>query len=65
MDTCSRLDEPAVLPLALLWFGLGVSSIVFVMVQSVVWAVYLNTITGFQTVRRRSAWPDKISVCAE
>src|SRR3984893_6981272 len=50
MDTCSRLDEPAVLPLALLWFGLGVSSIVFVMVQSVVWAVSLNTITGFQTV---------------
>jgi NitT/TauT family transport system permease protein len=54
LSTLTAMFNPlpalAVLPLALLWFGLGVSSIVFVMVQSVVWAVSLNTITGFQTV---------------
>ena len=54
LSTLTAMFNPlpalAVLPLALLWVGLGVSSIVFVMVQSVVWAVSLNTITGFQTV---------------
>ena len=54
LSTLTAMFNPlpalAVLPLALLWFGLGVSSIVFVMVQSVVWAVSLNTITGFQMV---------------
>jgi NitT/TauT family transport system permease protein len=35
------------LPLALIWFGLGPSSIVFVLVHSVLWAVSLNTHAGF------------------
>ena len=54
LSTLTAMFNPlpalAVLPLALLWFGLGVPSLVFVMVQSVVWTVSLNTITGFQTV---------------
>ena len=33
----------ALLPLALLWFGLGNASLVFVIVHSVLWAVALNT----------------------
>lgn len=37
----------ALLPLALLWFGLGNASLYFVIVHSVVWAVALNTHTGF------------------
>ena len=40
----------ALLPLALLWFGLGTGSLVFVLVHSVVWAVALNTHSGFQSV---------------
>ncbi|TBN14092.1 ABC transporter permease [Agrobacterium cavarae] len=44
------LPAIAVLPLALLWFGLGTSSIVFVIVHSVLWAVSLNTFTGFLSV---------------
>jgi NitT/TauT family transport system permease protein len=44
------LPALAMLPIALLWFGLGIPSLVFVMVQSVVWTVALNTLTGFQAV---------------
>jgi len=44
------LPAIALFPLALLWFGLGQSSIVFVIVHSVLWAVALNTHTGFQAV---------------
>src|SRR5690606_33574985 len=40
----------ALLPLALIWFGLGVSSIAFVIVHSVLWAVSLNVLTGFRSV---------------
>ena len=38
------------LPLALLWFGLGAPSIVFVIVNSVLWAVALNTHAGCMAV---------------
>lgn len=38
------------LPLALLWFGLGQGSLVFVLVHSVLWPLALNTLTGFQAV---------------
>jgi NitT/TauT family transport system permease protein len=44
------LPAIALLPLALLWFGLGAPSIIFVIVHSVLWAVALNTHTGFQSV---------------
>ena len=44
------LPAIAILPLALLWFGLGVQSLVFVIVHSVLWAVALNTFSGFQAV---------------
>jgi NitT/TauT family transport system permease protein len=44
------LPAIALLPLALLWFGLGTASIVFVIVHSVLWAVALNTQTGFASV---------------
>ncbi len=44
------LPAIALLPIALLWFGLGMPSLVFVIVHSVLWAVALNTHTGFQSV---------------
>lgn len=44
------LPALALLPLALLWFGFGLASIVFVICQSVVWVVSLNTLTGFMAV---------------
>jgi NitT/TauT family transport system permease protein len=44
------LPAIALLPLALIWFGLGVGSLVFVLVHSVLWAVALNTHAGFRGV---------------
>jgi NitT/TauT family transport system permease protein len=54
LSTLTAMFNPlpaiALLPLALLWFGLGNASIVFVVVHSVLWAVALNTDSGFQAV---------------
>ncbi len=44
------LPAIALLPLAFLWFGLGDISIIFVLVHSVLWAVALNTHSGFKAV---------------
>jgi NitT/TauT family transport system permease protein len=44
------LPAIALLPLALIWFGLGYGSIVFVIVHSVLWAVALNTHAGCMAV---------------
>ncbi|MGN6388220.1 MAG: ABC transporter permease [Burkholderiaceae bacterium] len=54
LETVTSMFNPlpaiALLPLALLWFGLGTGSLVFVLIHSVVWAVSLNTLSGFQSV---------------
>ncbi|MCG7404907.1 MULTISPECIES: ABC transporter permease [Caballeronia] len=44
------LPSIALLPLALLWFGLGTGSLLFVLVHSVLWPLALNTYAGFQAV---------------
>lgn len=44
------LPAIALLPLALLWFGLGVPSLVFVIGHSVLWAVALNAHGGIAAV---------------
>ena len=44
------LPAIALLPLALLWFGLGTGSLVFVLVHSVLWPLALATFAGFQAV---------------
>jgi NitT/TauT family transport system permease protein len=54
LSTLTAMFNPlpaiALLPLSLLWFGLGVKSLVFVIVHSVLWAVALNTHSGFTSV---------------
>ena len=54
LSTITSMFNPlpaiALLPLAMLWFGLGTMSLVFVLVHSVLWAVALNTHTGFLAV---------------
>lgn len=54
LETLTSMFNPlpaiALLPLALIWFGLGSLSIVFVLVHSVLWAVALNTHSGFMSV---------------
>ncbi|MDU1668865.1 MAG: ABC transporter permease subunit [Bradyrhizobium sp.] len=44
------LPAIALLPLAMLWFGLGETSLIFVLVHSVLWPFALATFTGFQSV---------------
>jgi len=44
------LPSIALLPLAMLWFGLGTFSLVFILIHAVLWAVALNTYVGFQGV---------------
>jgi NitT/TauT family transport system permease protein len=54
LSTLTAMFNPlpaiALLPLALLWFGLGIPSLIFVIIHSVLWAVALNTHTGFLAV---------------
>jgi NitT/TauT family transport system permease protein len=54
LETLTAMFNPlpaiALLPLALIWFGLGTGSLVFVLVHSVLWAVALNTHAGFLSV---------------
>lgn len=44
------LPAIALLPLALIWFGLGNISIVFVLIHAVLWPMALNTHSGFLAV---------------
>jgi len=54
LSTLTAMFNPlpaiALLPLALIWFGLGTPSLVFVIIHSVLWAVALNTLSGFRAV---------------
>src|ERR1700686_2525607 len=54
LSTLTAMFNPlpaiALLPLALLWFGLGNPSLVFVLIHSVLWPVSLNTHSGFLAV---------------
>jgi len=51
LSTLTSMFNPlpaiALLPLALLWFGLGENSLVFVLAHSVMWPMAVNTYTGF------------------
>ena len=54
LSTLTAMFNPlpaiALLPLGLLWFGLGNPSLIFVLIHSVLWAVSLNTFSGFLAV---------------
>jgi NitT/TauT family transport system permease protein len=44
------LPSVAMLPLAMIWFGLGKGAIIFVLIHAVLWSVALNTHAGFRSV---------------
>jgi NitT/TauT family transport system permease protein len=54
LETLTAMLNPlpaiALLPLALVWLGLGNPSIIFVLIHAVMWPVALNTHSGFQSV---------------
>jgi NitT/TauT family transport system permease protein len=44
------LPSIALLPIALIWFGFGDNSVIFVLVHAVLWPVALNTYAGFRAI---------------
>ena len=54
LETLTSMFNPlpaiALLPLTLIWFGLGNSSLIFILIHSVLWSVALNTHSGFKSV---------------
>ena len=54
LETLTAMFNPlpaiALLPLALIWFGLGNLSIIFVLVHAVMWPIALNAHSGFMGV---------------
>ena len=44
------LPAIALLPMAMLWFGLGPAAVVFTLLHSIIWPVALNTHSGFMGV---------------
>lgn len=54
LETLTAMLNPlpaiALLPLALIWLGLGDPSIIFVLVHAVMWPIALNTHSGFKGV---------------
>ncbi len=56
LETITSMLNPlpavALLPLALIWFGLGDGSLIFVLINSVTWAIALNTHSGFTGVSK-------------
>src|SRR5690554_4237395 len=54
LETLTSMFNPlpsiALLPLSMIWFGLGEGSIIFVLIHAVLWAVALNTHSGFRSV---------------
>jgi NitT/TauT family transport system permease protein len=54
LETLTSMFNPlpsiALLPLAMVWFGLGNASLIFVLIHAVLWSVALNTHAGFRSV---------------
>ena len=46
------LPAVALLPLLIIWFGLGSLSLLIVVVNSALWPIFLNAYTGFRTVHQ-------------
>lgn len=54
LSTLTSMFNPlpaiALLPIAMLWFGLGEASLIFVLIHAVLWPLSLNTHSGFMAV---------------
>jgi NitT/TauT family transport system permease protein len=46
------LPSVALLPLLIIWFGLGSFSLLIVVLNSALWPIFLNSYTGFKTVHQ-------------
>src|SRR5262245_2529996 len=54
LETLTAMFHPlpsiALLPIAFIWFGIGDSGVIFVLIHAVLWSVALNTHSGFRAV---------------
>jgi NitT/TauT family transport system permease protein len=54
LETLTSMFHPlpsiALLPIALIWFGLGNRGVIFVLIHAVLWPLALNTYAGFRAV---------------
>jgi NitT/TauT family transport system permease protein len=54
LETLTAMFNPlppiALLPIALIWFGLGSGSLIFVLIHAVLWPIALNMHSGFRSV---------------
>src|SRR5207244_11721185 len=54
LETLTSMFNPlpsiALLPLALIWFGLGDGSVIFVLIHAVLWALSLSMHAGFLAI---------------
>ena len=54
LETLISIFDPlpgiALLPIAMLWFGISEASIIFIILHSVIWPMLLNFMTGFKSV---------------
>ena len=54
LETLTAMFNPlpsvALLPLSLIWFGLGEGAVIFVLIHAVLWPVSLNTHSGFRAL---------------
>lgn len=48
--TLMPLPSIVLLPMAMLWFGLGINALIFVLLHAVIWVVAMNTHAGFGAV---------------
>lgn len=56
VDTLNSILHPlpgiALLPVAILWFGMGEMSLLFIIMHSVIWPMVVNFITGYKAIPR-------------
>ncbi len=52
LATMHPLPAVALLPLLIIWFGLGSLSLLIVVLNSALWPIFLNSYTGFRTVHQ-------------
>lgn len=54
LETLTSMFHPlpsiALLPIAFIWFGIGNTGLIFVLIHAVLWSVALNTYSGFRAV---------------
>lgn len=52
VSICDLLPGVALLPLAIVWFGIGEITIIFIVIHSILWPMSRNIMDGFQSISK-------------